>query len=121
MNKKEIENQYRSKIKLINEYNKFYYDKSKPKVSDKQYDDLKKAVLELEFRYKFLKSKNSYLEYLSSGENHAKHADSLYELSRVHLELNEIKEAKNLLTQMLEDYPEHILFNKASLLLQSLQ
>ncbi len=69
----------------------------------------------------FLKSKNSYLEYLSSGENHAKHADSLYELSRVHLELNEIKEAKNLLTQMLEDYPEHILFNKASVLLQSLQ
>ena len=69
----------------------------------------------------FLKSKNSYLEYLSSGENHSKHADSLYELSRVHLELNEINEAKNLLTQMLEDYPEHILFNKASVLLQSLQ
>ena len=42
MNKKEIENQYKKKIKLINNYNKFYYQKSKPKVSDKVYDELKK-------------------------------------------------------------------------------
>ena len=41
MNKKEIENQYKSKLKLINYYIKFYYDKSKPKVSDKKYDELK--------------------------------------------------------------------------------
>ena len=68
----------------------------------------------------FLKSKNAYLEYLRVGAGHSKHADSLYELSRVHIELNEINEAKNLLNQMLKDYPEHILFNKASLLLQSL-
>jgi len=59
MNKKEIENLYISKINLISEYNKFYYDKNKPKVSDKLYDDLKKKILELEFKYKFLKSKNS--------------------------------------------------------------
>jgi hypothetical protein len=38
----------------------------------------------------------------------------------VHIELNEINKAKSLLTQMLEDYPEHILFNKASILLQNL-
>ena len=68
----------------------------------------------------YLESKNAYLDFLVLDVNHPKHADSLYELSKVHIELNEINEAKSLLTQMLEDYPEHILFNKASILLQSL-
>ena len=40
MNKKILE-EYKKKIKLINKYNKFYYDKSKPLVLDKDYDDLK--------------------------------------------------------------------------------
>jgi len=68
----------------------------------------------------YLESKNAYLDFLVLDVNHPKHADSLYELSKVHIELNEINEAKSLLTQMLEDYPEHILFNKAFILLQSL-
>jgi len=55
MNKKEIENQYKKKIKLINNYNKFYYQKSKPKVSDKVYDELKKEILWLESNHKYLK------------------------------------------------------------------
>ena len=59
MNKKKIENQYITKIKLISEYDKFYYDKSKPKVSDKQYDDLKKKILIIESKYPFLSSENS--------------------------------------------------------------
>ena len=42
MSKKKIKNQYRKKIKLINNYNEFYYDKSKPLVSDQNYDELKK-------------------------------------------------------------------------------
>ena len=68
----------------------------------------------------YLESKNAYLDFLVLDVNHPKHADSLYELSKVHIELNEINEAKSLLTQMLEDYPEHILFNTAFILLQSL-
>ncbi len=59
MNKKKIENQYKAKIDLINTYNKFYYDKSEPKVSDKVYDDLKAEIFLLESTYNFLKSKNS--------------------------------------------------------------
>ena len=62
MNKKEIENQYKSKLKLINYYNKFYYDKSKPKVSDKKYDELKSEILLLESNYNFLNSKNPLSE-----------------------------------------------------------
>jgi TolA-binding protein len=68
----------------------------------------------------YLESKNAYLDFQILGAEHPKYADSLYELSRVHLELNETSEAKILLTQMLEDYPDHILFNKASTLIQNL-
>ena len=68
----------------------------------------------------YLESKNAYLDFQALGTEHPKYADSLYELSRVYIELNEINEAKMLLTQMLEDYPDHILFNKASALIQSL-
>jgi DNA ligase (NAD+) len=59
MSNKKIENQYKKKIELINYYNKFYYDKSRPKVSDKEYDELKESILLMESNYKFLKSKKS--------------------------------------------------------------
>ena len=59
MNKKEIEKQYKKKIELIKKYNKFYYDKSNPKVSDKEYDKLKNEILQLEKKNQFLKSKYS--------------------------------------------------------------
>ena len=47
MNKKKIESDYKKKIKLLNIYNKEYYDASKPLVSDKEYDDLKNSILNL--------------------------------------------------------------------------
>ena len=53
MNKKQINKEYLSKVKLINNLNKFYYDKNKPLVSDKEYDDIKKDILILEKKYKF--------------------------------------------------------------------
>ena len=59
MNKKDIEIEYKKKIKLIINYNKNYYDASKPLVSDKVYDDLKKSILNLESKHSFLNSKNS--------------------------------------------------------------
>ncbi len=59
MNKKKIESEYKKKIKLIINYNKNYYDKSKPLVTDEIYDDLKKSIFILESKYSFLKSENS--------------------------------------------------------------
>ena len=59
MNKKEIETIYKKKIKLINNYNKNYYDKNSSLVTDKEYDELKKNILLLEKSYKFLSSDNS--------------------------------------------------------------
>ena len=51
MNKKEIQKKYIGKIKLLNKFNKFYYDKSDPMVSDQEYDILKKEILLLETKH----------------------------------------------------------------------
>ena len=59
MNKKKIESDYKKKIKLLTNYNKNYYDTSKPLVSDKTYDDLKNSILILESKYSFLNSEKS--------------------------------------------------------------
>ena len=59
MNKKKIQKEYNKKIKLYNEYNKYYYDKNSPKVSDMEFDELKNSVLLFEKKYEFLNSKNS--------------------------------------------------------------
>ena len=59
MNKKEIQKNYGKKIKLINNYNKYYYNESSPLVSDKEYDEIKQDIFLLEKKYKFLNSKKS--------------------------------------------------------------
>ena len=59
MNKKEIKDLYKNKIKLISELNNYYYNNSDPKVSDQEYDILKTEIINLEKKYDFLKSINS--------------------------------------------------------------
>ena len=59
MNKKAIEVEYNKKIKLYDEYNKYYYNNSSPKVSDKEFDKLKADILLLEKKYKFINSEKS--------------------------------------------------------------
>ena len=64
MDKKEIQKIYQKKIKLLDNYNKNYYDKNKPLVDDKNYDELKVDILLLEKKYDFLKSKKSPSEII---------------------------------------------------------
>ena len=59
MNKRDIQKKYLNKLKLIEKYNQNYYDKSKPLVDDKEYDNLKREILNLEIKFSFLKSKIS--------------------------------------------------------------
>ena len=59
MDIKKLEITYNKKIGLFNKYNNEYYNKSKPSVSDEEYDNLKKEILYLENKYEFLKSKDS--------------------------------------------------------------
>ena len=56
MNEKEVEIEYFKKIHLIQKYNEHYYDKNKPIITDQEFDVLKKDIINLENKYKFLKS-----------------------------------------------------------------
>ena len=59
MNKKEIKELYLNNIKLFQKYNKNYFEKSKPLVSDSEFDNLKIKIIELEKKYKYLESRHS--------------------------------------------------------------
>tara|TARA_Y100000768_G_scaffold379492_1_gene355306 strand:+ start:469 stop:2499 length:2031 start_codon:yes stop_codon:yes gene_type:complete len=59
MKKKKIEKEYHEKIKKLVELNKFYYEYNDPIVDDREYDSLKKDILNLESKHSFLKNKNS--------------------------------------------------------------
>ena len=68
----------------------------------------------------YLKSKDAFLDYQSNNKEHPKYADSMFELSRVLMKLNEVNEAKLLLLDMIKQYPDHSLINKANQLLLDL-
>ena len=59
MNDKDLEIEYLKKIDLFQRYNKHYYDKNKPIVSDQEFDLLKKDIIDLENKYKLSKSEYS--------------------------------------------------------------
>ena len=48
MKKKLIQKEYDKKIKLIQRYNKGYYDENNSEISDADYDLLKKEIIEFE-------------------------------------------------------------------------
>jgi len=53
---KNIKQNYQKKINKFKKHNKLYYENSSPKISDKEFDKLKKEILELEKKYTFLES-----------------------------------------------------------------
>ena len=59
MNKKLIVKEYNKKIQLIKHYNQKYFEDNISKITDKEYDELKKEILFLENKYDFLKNKDS--------------------------------------------------------------
>ena len=59
MNNKDAEIEYLKKINLLQRYNKNYYDKNNSIVSDQKFDLLKKDIINLENKYKFLKNEYS--------------------------------------------------------------
>ena len=54
MNKEEIKKLYKDKIKKFRHNNFLYFEKSKPEISDEEFDNLKNEILRLEKDYKFL-------------------------------------------------------------------
>ena len=50
---------YKNKIEALNKHNQLYYEKSKPKISDADYDNLKKEILKIENEFPDIKSEFS--------------------------------------------------------------
>ena len=59
MKHEKIKKDYLKKILRIIQLNQNYFDKNNPLVSDSEYDDLKREILDLEKKYKFLNHKSS--------------------------------------------------------------
>ncbi len=59
MRNEKIKKDYLEKIKKFKDYNRNYYHKSRPLVTDAEFDRLKIEILDLEKKYKFLSSSNS--------------------------------------------------------------
>ncbi len=59
MDKKKIIKLYNSKVNLLKKYNESYFDKNNSIVSDVEYDEIKKEVLDLEKNFSYLVSKYS--------------------------------------------------------------
>ena len=45
MDEKKIKKEYIKKIKILEKHNESYYDKNSPKISDSDYDILKKEII----------------------------------------------------------------------------
>ena len=58
MSDEKINQKYLKKIKLFQKYNKHYYDLNDPLVNDQEFDNLKQEIIDLEKKYKNLKSFN---------------------------------------------------------------
>jgi len=59
MPRKEIEKVYTRKIKELTKHDKAYFKYDKPLISDRDYDILKREILDLEKKHKYLENKNS--------------------------------------------------------------
>ena len=59
MNDALVRKDYLKKIQKIHKLNKAYYEDSVPEISDQEYDSLKQQIIDLENKYKSLKSKLS--------------------------------------------------------------
>ena len=73
--------EYKKKIKLIKDYDKFYYELSNPKVSDSKYDQIKKELLQFEDsnnKYTLIKNKIGYVP--SKKFSKVKHSEKMLSL-----------------------------------------
>ena len=59
MNNNQIKKKYNQKVKLLEKYNKKYFNENLSVIPDSEYDLLKKEIISLEKHYSFLNHKNS--------------------------------------------------------------
>ena len=59
VDKESIKKIYVNKIKNLKKHNELYYSKDNPKITDKEYDELKQSILDLEKKYLYLNHRDS--------------------------------------------------------------
>ena len=90
MPKEEIKQIYKKKLNEFTKHNYLYYEKSKPVITDAQYDKLKREIIELEKKYKYLRKKILQLQKLVQIlRNHLKNFNIKFQcyLFPMHLKL----------------------------------
>ncbi len=106
MKRKEIEKFYVNKIHELKKHDKAYYFKDNPIISDRDYDKIKKDVLDLEKKYKFLKNKHSpenKVGYKSSNKfKKVKHLKPMLSLSNA-FQKNDMKDFLSKIRNFLND------------------
>ena len=87
MKSSEVKKKYIDKINRLKKYNKFYFDKNAPVVTDSEFDNLKNEIINLEIKYKYLKHKDSPSKIIgfkpSKNFKKAKHRTRMLSLSNV--------------------------------------
>ena len=58
LDRSKIIKDFKNKINILKKHNHYYYNKDKPKISDSEYDKLKKELSSMEDNYDFLKKLN---------------------------------------------------------------
>ena len=84
-NKNKILEDYSKKVSLLKKYNKEYFDKDAPSITDSKYDSFKKEIIELEKKYSFLKTSQSIQNLIGSEPSNKfkkiKHSKPMLSLS----------------------------------------
>ena len=93
--KSKIIDNYKKKINLLKKHNKLYFNKDNPQVTDAEYDDLKKEIVELEKKNNFLKklnlNKNIVGSFPSNKFKKIKHLKPMLSLSNA-FDKNDMKD-----------------------------
>ena len=66
MKESEIKKYYKKKINELKKHNKLYFEKSSPKISDKEYDEIKKEIIRFRKKIFFFK-KSIHLHQIHLG------------------------------------------------------
>tara|TARA_B100000886_G_scaffold108992_1_gene72933 strand:+ start:3653 stop:5689 length:2037 start_codon:yes stop_codon:yes gene_type:complete len=86
-NKSQITFLFKKKISEIKKHNDSYFNKDRPVISDKDYDNLKREIIELQNKYKFLKDQKPFENLVGSPPTNkfkkVKHLRPMLSLSNV--------------------------------------
>ena len=110
----EIINKYKKKISLLKKHNKLYFNNDNPIISDSDYDNLKKEILNLENKYHYLKEMNSTKGVVGTPPSNKfkkiQHLKPMLSLSNA-FDVNDMKDFISKINNFLNTKDQHIEFS----------